>query len=86
MSEQSDNAAAAAARKVERAILLHLLGEEGPSRVSRERLARALDIDAPTAEQALQRLAAAGVVCVAGGEVWASAAARLIDELGLIGI
>jgi len=49
-------------------------------------LASKLDAGTSALEQALHQLAAAGVVCVDGEKVWASAAARRLDEIGLISI
>jgi len=73
-------------RRLERAILLRLLGEDRDQRLSRAGLAALIDSDAPALQRALERLADAGVVCVEGDDVRASPAARHIDELGLIGI
>jgi predicted transcriptional regulator len=73
-------------RRLERAIVLHLLGEDRDRRLSREGLAAALGRDALALQPALERLADAGVVCLEGDDVRASAATRRIDELGLIGI
>jgi hypothetical protein len=73
-------------RKLERAIILQLLSEEVGQRCSRARLAAVLGTEREALEDALMGLCAAGVVGLAGAEVWASAPARRIDELGLIGI
>jgi len=86
MREQSSEPPVGGDRKLERAILLHLLDQEGARRCSRARLASALGAPAPILQPALQRLSDAGLVCVEGNEVWASPAARHIDALGLIGI
>jgi hypothetical protein len=80
-------------RRLERAIVLVLLsgdreslGADGEPRWSCARLAAELGIEAQALQDALERLSHAGVVCLAGTEVWASRAARRMDELGLIGI
>jgi hypothetical protein len=83
MSEQSP---AAGSRTLERAIILQLLEDEHGHRCSSARLASTLDAADGALEQALRRLAEAGVVCVDGAEVWASDAARCLDELGLLSI
>lgn len=86
MSERTDERPTGVERKLERAIILQLLGEDREKRSSQAELAAVLEIEAQALRQALARLSAAGVVCVAGEQVWASAAARRIDELGLIAI
>jgi DNA-binding Lrp family transcriptional regulator len=86
MNERTGELPTSVEHRLERAIILQLLGEEGERRSSQERLALALGIEAQALRQALKRLSDAGVVCLAGTEVWASAAARRIDELGLIAI
>jgi DNA-binding transcriptional ArsR family regulator len=86
MRERSSESPVGGDRKLERAIILHLLDEESARRCSRAHLASALGAPAPTLQPALQRLSDAGVVCLEGNEVWASPAARHIDALGLIGI
>lgn len=77
---------AAGSRRLERAIILQLLSDEGERRCSSAQLAVALNAEAQAFDAALRHLAEAGVVCLEGTEVWASAAARRLDELGLIGI
>jgi len=86
MSEQTGERPTGVEHKLERAIILQLLGEEGERRSSQAQLAVALGVEAQALREALERLSNAGVLCVAGNEVWASAAARRIDELGLIAI
>jgi hypothetical protein len=77
---------AAGDRRLERAIVLTLLSGDGEPRWSCARLAAELGIESQVLQGALDRLTDAGLVCLAGTEVWASGAARRIDELGLIGI
>jgi hypothetical protein len=81
-----ERARAVGERKLERAIILQLLSDDGARRWSRTELAGALDAEPDALEGALVELSNVGVVDIAGAEVWASVAARRIDELGLIGI
>jgi predicted transcriptional regulator len=74
------------ARKIERAIVLQLLSEQGAERSSRDRIEAALGCEADALERALERLVQVGLVCREGADVWASTAARQVDELGLIAI
>jgi DNA-binding Lrp family transcriptional regulator len=74
------------ARTLERVIVLTLLSEGGERRWSCAELAAGLGVEVEALQNPVDRLSEAGVVCLAGTEVWASAAARRIDELGLIGI
>ena len=83
MTEQSS---AGADRRVERAIVLVLLSEKDESRCSCAQLARALQADVSALEQPLGRLSETGLIGRAGGALWASPAARCMDELGLIAI
>jgi len=86
MNEQTGERSTGDERKLERAIIMQLLGEDGERRTQRAQLAAALGIESQALERAVGRLADAGVVCVDGTEVWASAAARRIDALRLIGL
>jgi DNA-binding GntR family transcriptional regulator len=70
--------------KLERAIVLQVLSEE--RRWSRTELAAELGADATGLDRALAALHGQGVVCLAEDDVWASPAARRLDELELIGI
>jgi predicted transcriptional regulator len=74
------------ARKLERAIILQLLIEQDAESFSRDQLQAALGCEAQALERALEGLVQVGVVCREGADVWASAAARHLDELGLIAI
>lgn len=82
----ADRSPASQNRRLERAILLELLGGEGEQRFSSAELAVTLSAEANACEAALGQLAAVGLVCVDGSDAWASAAARHIDQLGLIGV
>src|SRR5271154_3859279 len=86
MSQQTHERCTGGERKLERAILLQLLGQDREQPSSHAQLAVALAIEADELRRALTRLSDAGVVCLGGQDVWASPAARRIDELGLIGI
>jgi hypothetical protein len=70
--------------KLERAIVLQVLSEE--RRWSRTELAAELGADATGLDSALAALHGQGVLCLAEDDVWASPAARRLDELELIGI
>ena len=83
MIEQSS---ASTDRRLERAIVLVLLSETDDSRYSCAQLARALGASAHALEHALGRLTETGLISRTGGELWASPAARHMDELGLIAI
>jgi len=86
MNEQTGERSPSVERKLERAIILELLVDGGERRRPRAQLAAALGVESEVLENALRQLSGAGVVCVSASEVWASAVARRIDELGLIGI
>jgi DNA-binding IclR family transcriptional regulator len=83
MTEQSP---ATGDRKLERAIILALLGEDDQQRCSCAQLATALGAETQAVEHTLGRLLQVGLICRTGEDLWASAAARRMDELGLIGI
>jgi|HubBroStandDraft_2_1064218.scaffolds.fasta_scaffold00665_8 hypothetical protein len=83
MTEQSP---ASGDRKLERAIILVLLAEYDQQTCSCEQLAAILGIEAQALEHVLGRLLQVDLVCRAGEDLWASSAARRVDELGLIGI
>lgn len=70
--------------KLERVIVLQVLSEE--RRWSRTELAAELGSDATGLDSALAALHGQGVLCLAEDDVWASPAARRLDELELIGI
>ncbi len=73
-------------RRLERAIVVALLGKVEQQRCATTRLASELDVAPRVLEAPLARLCDAGVVCVQGAEVWASRAARHLEQLELIGI
>lgn len=74
-------------RRLERAVVMQLLRDDCAERWLIAALERAVSDFAPAMlERALARLEYAGVVCRASESVWASRAARCLDELDLIGL
>src|SRR5262249_33301851 len=74
-------------RRLERAVVIQLLRDDCAARGLVAALEREVsDFTPALLEGALARLEHAGVVCRAGESVWASRAARRLDELDLIGI
>jgi hypothetical protein len=74
-------------RRLDRAIVLDLLGDDHDERWQRDELAAAVSAQsARPSTNALERLQAAGVVLSDAEEVRASPCARFIDALELIGI
>jgi len=86
MHTESSGPRAGGVSRLERAIVLQLLRESGLRRWSYADLAAELQVDLPALQAAVRALDADGVVCSAAAEVWASRAARRLDELELIGI
>jgi hypothetical protein len=86
MNLRPDEPRAASGSKLERAIVLRLLSEDGARRSSRTELASELAADALGLETALHALHGQGVLCLSERDVWASPATRRLDELGLIAI
>jgi hypothetical protein len=73
-------------RRLDRAIVLDLLGEDHDERWQRDELAAAVRAERSVLDSALERLQAAGVVLSDAEDVRASPCARFIDALELIGI
>jgi hypothetical protein len=72
---------------VERAVVLQTLRDDREERWSRAALAREIaDRESALLDEALVRLERDGVLRRAGDRVWASRAARRLDELELIGV
>jgi hypothetical protein len=72
---------------VRRAVVLQILGEDREKRWSAAELACELyDLDRDALDNALGMLKQAGVLERAGETVYASRAARRLDELGLIAV
>jgi hypothetical protein len=86
MHEQSGGSQRDSRTRLQRAIVLTLLGGEPGRRWSRARLAAELQAQVPAVDDALRSLARAGVVFVAGDDVWASPATRLLDDLQLLAV
>ncbi|HEY3864857.1 MAG TPA: hypothetical protein VGL54_02070 [Solirubrobacteraceae bacterium] len=77
--------------RLERAIVLQLLRDDRERMWPRAQLTSELqadvaEIDEAAVEQALRRLEQEGVVGCSEQEVWASSAARRLDELDLVGL
>jgi 2-keto-4-pentenoate hydratase len=86
MDTESSESRSVDGLRLERAIVLQLLRDDREQRWTREELLAEIDAEAPALERALSRLGADGVLCAAEEHVWASRAARRVDELGLIGV
>ncbi|HXA53998.1 MAG TPA: hypothetical protein VNV37_03895 [Solirubrobacteraceae bacterium] len=73
--------------KIERAVVLQLLRDDHEQRWTRAELASEIsDFEAAAVEEALTRLEHDGVLRREGAAVWASCAARRLDELELISV
>jgi hypothetical protein len=87
MDRESKGSRAAEDARLERSIILQVLDDEHESMWSREELMRELEDDrSEVVEEALKRLEQEGLLGLSEEAVWASRAARRIDELGLIGV
>ena len=86
MHTESSEPRAAGDAKLERAIVLQLLSNGAERRLSRAELSSELGADPTRLESALRTLRGQGVLCLAEDDVWASPAARRLDELELIAI
>jgi hypothetical protein len=91
MDTESTGPRAAADETLERAIVLQLLREDRERTWSRSELEAELEDDGSETgreivEAALQRLEGEGVIGACEQAVWASSAARRLDELGLIAV
>jgi hypothetical protein len=87
----SERSPDAGGTRLERAIVLQLLRDDHERMWSRAQLTSELEagdaeIGRPAVEQALRRLEREGVLGCTDREVWASSAARRLDELELIGV
>jgi hypothetical protein len=72
--------------RLERAVVLELLGDEGASSRTLSDLADALGASSDELDLAVSSLDRAGVLSVADGSASTSAATRRLDELELIGV
>jgi hypothetical protein len=87
MDIESKGSRAADGAGLERAIILQLLRDDHERMWSREQLLAELAFDrAEVIEETLGRLEREGVIGCSDEAVWASSAARRLDELGLIGV
>jgi hypothetical protein len=91
MDMESKASQAAEDPRLERAIILQLLREDHAPMWSREQLLSELEsgrseVGRELLEETLRRLEQGGVLGVSAEAVWASDAARRLDELGLIGL
>jgi hypothetical protein len=74
-------------RRAERAVVLQLLRDDHEQRWSRVELEDELAyIEAGVVDGAVMDLQGEGIVQLENGTVWASAAARRLDDLDLIGV
>ncbi|HME04443.1 MAG TPA: hypothetical protein VKG38_15590 [Solirubrobacteraceae bacterium] len=86
MHRESSGSAALGGGRLQRAIVLQLLREDRAPRWSGEELGAELGAERAAVEEAIRGLGGDGVLCAAGGEVWASRAVQRLDELGLIAL
>ena len=86
MNTESSEPRAADGSRLQRAIVLQLLSEDGGRRWSLAELGAELGAQADRLEAALRSLQREGVLCLTEEHAWASPAARRLDELELIGI
>jgi hypothetical protein len=86
MDTRSSEPRAGAGARLQRAIVLELLSDDGGKRLSRVELGEQLGVQTVELDAALGGLHAIGVVCLGEQDVWASTATRCLDELQLIGI
>jgi len=86
MNIESKGSRAANGSGLERSIILQLLRDDHEQRWSREQLMTEVGSDRGIFEEALKRLEQEGVLGISDEAVWASRAARRMDELELIGI
>ncbi len=86
MDRQSSESRDGGASRLERAIVLELLSDDGERSRSIAELEAELGAAAAELATALRELSDVGVLDGSEGRVWASAATRRLDELALIGI
>jgi hypothetical protein len=86
MQTEASDSQASGGRRLQRALVLELLDDDGEDRRSLAALAEILGAGADELGVAVEALRAAGVVCLDGDLAWASPAARRLDELELITI
>jgi hypothetical protein len=86
MDTQSSESRGGSETRLQRAIILELLSDDGGQQRTRTALASVLEVDADALDPALHALHGAGVIDTAEGRVWASEATRRLDALELIGV
>jgi hypothetical protein len=86
MHRQSSGSRSGGESRLERAIVLELLSDDGERSRSVAELEAELDAQPGELDTALRGLQVSGVLDGSAGRVWASAATRRLDELELIGI
>ena len=91
MDRETEDSDAAGDTTLERAIVLQLLRDDHERKWSRAQLRSELEadgeeIDREAIDEAVVRLEREGVLGATEREVWASSAARHLDELELIGV
>ena len=86
MGTQASDARASGGSRLERAVVLALLADDGQQRPSLVQLGETLGAESRELDAAVTALVAAGVLRREGGELHASTAARRLDELDLIAI
>jgi hypothetical protein len=86
MQTEAGDSQASGRMRLQRALVLELLGSDGGGKQSLVALAEALGAGADEIAIAVEALRAAGVLCVDGDLAWASPAARRLDELELIAL
>ncbi|MHB8234211.1 MAG: hypothetical protein ACYDHT_06110 [Solirubrobacteraceae bacterium] len=86
MHTDAGGAPASGQTRLQRAVVLELLSQAREHRHSLVELGRQLGARVEELEPAVEALRRAGVVDVQASEIWASPAARCLDELALIAI
>jgi hypothetical protein len=86
MHREAGGPPASGETRLQRAVVLELLSQAREQRHSLAELGRQLGAGADELEPAVEALRCAGVVQVQASEIWASPAARRLDELDLIAI
>jgi hypothetical protein len=86
MHTEASEPRASGGSRLERAVVLELLSDDGEQRRSRAQLREELNAAANELDAAVGALHAAGVLCLEGDLTWAAPAARRLDELELIAI
>jgi hypothetical protein len=86
MHREASEPRASGGARLERAVVLELLDDDGEPRHSLAQLREQLGAGAEELDAAVAALHAAGVLCLQDGLTWAAPAARRLDELELIAI